>query len=59
MNAEFCPPAEKLAYAIQLPGEADLPEIWPEPLAIVVETLQTYKSYLDVWDNLPDILLIN
>lgn len=59
VNPEFCPPAEKLAYAIQLPGEADLPEIWPEPLTIVVETLQTYKSYLDLWDNLPDIPLIN
>ena len=58
VNAEFCPPTEKLAFAIQFPGEADLPEIWPEPLPIVVETLQAYKTYIDVWKNLPDIPLI-
>ena len=58
VNAEFCPPMEKLAFALQFPGEADLPEIWSEPLPIVVATLQTYKTYQGVSDNLPDIQLI-
>ena len=58
VHAEFCPPTEKLAFAIQFPGEADLPEIWPEPLPIIVETLRTYKTYKSVNDNLPDISLV-
>jgi transglutaminase-like putative cysteine protease len=36
INAEFCPPMEKLAFPIITDGEADLPEIWTEPLAIVL-----------------------
>ena len=30
INAQFCPPKEQLAYPIVHPGEADLPEIWPD-----------------------------
>ena len=30
--AAFSPPIEKLAFAILSPEEADLPEIWAEPL---------------------------
>ena len=58
VDAQFCPPTEKLAYGIQHPGEADLPEIWPEPLPSVVNILQTNVTYTDVWKNLPDIELI-
>lgn len=59
VHATFLPPAEKLAYPTVVNGEADLPEIWPEPLNIVVEVLEAGKSYLDVAKNLPDIELIN
>lgn len=59
VNAEFCPPTEKLAFSIQFPGEADLSEIWPEPLPVVIEALQNYQSHQGVWENLPDIPLIN
>ncbi len=59
VDAAFCPPLEKLAFPIIIDGEADLPEIWPEPLAIVVDALQGAKDYLDVAENLPDIDLIN
>lgn len=55
VDAQFCPPTEKLAFAIQFPGEADLPEIWPEPLPVVVETLKAHHTYRGVWENLPDI----
>lgn len=58
VDAAFCPPLEKLAFATDLEGEADLPEIWPEPLAIVVEALRAGKDYLDVANNLPDVDLI-
>ena len=36
VEAQFCPPLEKLAFPITYPGEADLPEIWSEPLPVVV-----------------------
>jgi len=58
VDADFCPPLEKLAFPIITEGEADLPEIWPEPLDIVVQALQAGKDYLDVAENLPDVDLI-
>ena len=58
IKAEFCPPVEKLAFALQFPEETDLPEIWPEPLPVVVDVLLTYKGYKQVSANLPDIDLL-
>lgn len=58
VNAEFCPPIEKLAFMASAEGEADLPEIWAEPLQPVVRVLELYKNYVDVSDNLPDVQLI-
>jgi transglutaminase-like putative cysteine protease len=56
--AQFDPPAEQLAFTVKLKGEADLPEIWPEPLPIIVNTLSKYKKYEDILSDLPDIPLI-
>jgi hypothetical protein len=53
--AEFCPPVESLAFPIITQGEADLPEIWAEPLPIVIQALKWGKTYQEVADNLPDI----
>lgn len=58
VNADFCPPSEKLAFPIVTAGEADLLEIWAEPLPIVTDTLTRYKTYQEVANNLPDITLI-
>lgn len=58
VNAQFCPPHEKLAFAIVDEIEADLPEIWPEPLPNVIEVLEKYDTYTDVLENLPDIELV-
>ena len=55
---EFCPPVEKLAFPIAVEGEADLPEIWSEPLPVVTEVLTKCATYQEVADNLPDIELI-
>jgi len=55
VNAEFCPPLEKLAFPIADPLERDFPEIWAEPLPIVVTALTQYKTVEDVIENLPDI----
>jgi transglutaminase-like putative cysteine protease len=57
VNAQFYPPQEALAFAIKEPGERDLPEIWAEPLSIVVEVLERYESYDQVLANLPDVEL--
>ena len=58
VNAGFCPPIEKLAYPIITEGEADLPEVWPSPLPVIIETLKKYKTYHEVAENLPDIALL-
>lgn len=57
VDAQFAPPQEQLAYKIQLPGEADFPTIFPEPLQVVVEALQTQKTWDEMLLNLPDISL--
>lgn len=58
VNAAFCPPVEKLAFPILTKGEADLPEIWSEPLPIVIQALESAKNYQQLADALPDISLI-
>ena len=58
VQAEFCPPVEKLAFSIVSEGEADLPEIWAEPLAVVVDALSEHLTYQAVAEHLPDIELI-
>jgi len=47
-----------LAWPIAVDGEADLPEIWSEPLTIVVDALRKFKTYDKLRDNLPDVPLI-
>ncbi|MFT7388326.1 MAG: hypothetical protein ACI8VC_001572, partial [Candidatus Endobugula sp.] len=63
VSAEFCPPIEKLPYPMVMgygnEGEADLPEIWAEPLAIIIDALEPGKTFQDVADNLPDVALIS
>lgn len=55
VNAQFCPPEEKLAFPIITAGEADLAEIWAEPLSEVVDALTNNHTFQEVADNLPDI----
>lgn len=56
--AEFCPPIEKLAFCITQGGEADLLEIWADPLPAVIDVLKNSETYQEVADNLPDIELV-
>jgi transglutaminase-like putative cysteine protease len=55
VDAQFTPPTERLAFAIDLPGEADLPDLYAEPLAAVVNALRRYENASTVAANLPDI----
>lgn len=56
--AQFSPPTEALAFAVRPPMERDLPEIWAEPLPVVIEALETYTTYDQVLANLPDVVLL-
>lgn len=58
VNAQFQPPREALAFPVVAPAERDLPEIWAEPLPVVVDALSRYDTYDQVLANLPDIELI-
>ena len=59
VSADFCPPVEKLAFPIRNVGEKDFPEIWAEPLPVVVKALTEYKTVEQVFENLPDIEVIH
>ncbi len=54
VNAQFTPPKEQLAYQADLPGEKDFTQILAEPLTIVVNALQSYKTWDELLQNLPD-----
>lgn len=58
IDAAFTPPVEQLAFAIRVPGEADLPEIWAEPLPMIVAALNSGKRVVDLLNSFPDIPLI-
>jgi transglutaminase-like putative cysteine protease len=53
--ADFCPPLEKLPYPDQAPMVRTLPEIWPEPLPMVVKVLTRSKTIEQIFENLPDV----
>ena len=59
VSADFCPPLERLAFSIVADGEADLPEIWAEPIPPILEVLLERKTYKEVAENLPDIQLVS
>ena len=59
VESEFTPPEEQLAFPILIKGEADLPEIWTEPLPEITRVLETFETFQDVLKNLPDIEIIN
>jgi transglutaminase-like putative cysteine protease len=58
LDAQFTPPVERLAYNPRLAGEADLPEIWPYPLPLVIDALRSHKTWDQLWKNLPDLELL-
>ncbi|AAR34923.1 transglutaminase family protein [Geobacter sulfurreducens] len=58
IDARFTPPVERLAFSTDDSLEADLPEIWPEPLDCVVSVLRRHDDYRDVYANLPDVELV-
>ena len=57
VDARFEPPMEYLAFAVREREERMLPEIWAEPLPVVVEALQRHATWDQVLANLPDVEL--
>jgi transglutaminase-like putative cysteine protease len=55
VDAQFMPPQEFLAFKIQLPEEVDFSMILNEPLQIIVEALQSQKTWDELFCHLPDI----
>lgn len=55
LNAQFCPPRERLAFQIKIEGEADLPGVLPDPLPQVVNALRAHDSWESLLKNLPDV----
>ncbi len=58
VSAGFSPPIENLAFPLVTHGEADLPEIWSEPLSAVTDVLERFDNFQQVADNLPDVELV-
>lgn len=55
VDAQFCPPEERLAWSVTSEGEMDFPEIWPDPVPVVVQCLQTFVGWEQVAAHLPDV----
>lgn len=55
VDAQFCPPVEKLAFPLVSAGEMDIPGIRDEPLTVVTDVLERCTTWQEVLDNLPDI----
>ncbi len=58
VDAQFNPPQEQLAFALNDENECDLPEIWAQPLPVVTEVLMGFDGYRGVLENLPDVEVI-
>lgn len=57
VDAQFCPPEERLAWPVESAGEMDFPEIWPDPVPVVVQCLRQSDGWEQVEVNLPDVEL--
>src|SRR5690606_33559105 len=55
---EFCPPVERFARNALESGEGNLPEVWTEPLPIVIEALRASADNDDLGRRIPDIELV-
>ncbi len=55
IDAQFTPPNEQSAFAIEQPGEADFQAVYPDPLPMVVMALQNAATTAALACNLPDL----
>jgi transglutaminase-like putative cysteine protease len=55
IDAQFCPPVERLAFPIRDGNGADLPGIHAEPLPEVIRVLTSCATVEEMSENLPDV----
>lgn len=55
INAQFDPPYERLAFELS-ENEYDLPELYAEPLDVVIEALRNCRDYHEMAGHFPDHL---
>jgi len=55
VDAQFCPPAERLAFSPTVSGERDLPGLFAEPLPAIVSVLSRCSTEDEVYHALPDV----
>jgi transglutaminase-like putative cysteine protease len=54
VDAQFTPPVERLAFRLVFPEEKSFPEILADPLPIVVAALRAFRTWDELYKNLPD-----
>jgi transglutaminase-like putative cysteine protease len=54
VDAQFCPPQERLAFKLCLPEERTFPEVFADPLPVVVNALRSQSTWDGMYRNLPD-----
>lgn len=54
VDAQFCPPEERLPFAASGPGEFDVPGVHAAPLACVVDALMSHATWDGLTKHLPD-----
>lgn len=54
IDAQFCPPVERLAFRLSLPEERTFPEILPAPHPSVIAALKSFDRWDELLKNLPD-----
>lgn len=59
VDAQFTPPVERLAFPVESPGEADVPEVFADPLPVVVAALRAHRTWDALGEHLPDIELVD
>ncbi|MBL9165087.1 MAG: transglutaminase family protein [Planctomycetaceae bacterium] len=55
IDAQFTPPVERLAFALQSAGEVEFANVLAEPLACVVDSLRACSTWDETLANLPDV----
>ncbi|MCO5119111.1 MAG: transglutaminase family protein [Burkholderiaceae bacterium] len=55
---EFCPPVERFARHALQDGEGNLPEVWTEPLPIVIDAMRASNDSIELGRRIPDIELV-
>lgn len=54
VDAQFSPPIERLAFRLVFPEERSFPEIVADPLPVVVAALGKFRTWDELYTNLPD-----